>query len=644
MPQTFYIENDEEIISVIGRLRKSSEEENVFVFPKRALVLQSIVNLRLFQREAQKMGKRIVIVTQDESGKKLAEKAGVETQNYSDDFSKQTPHLELSRATPEVVAPLVSEVPNLSAKDIGSTDFYSAGGEAIVPSVPAAETGVTTGGVQTLRIRDASPQKQTSLNSLRSVDEITSGKMPASSPQMLRPSISLESPVPSAPLPNNSFSEREITQSGREERLKNFFSGTISNGQKNLPEKVVQKQVQMPLQKVATPKASVPVGSKKVGTIFFFLGGVSLLSLIGVALFLFLPKAKVHVIPHKVIQNIDLQFDGRSNSSTDPASLSVRLVEREERVSFTIPATGTSTSSNQKARGTVTLLNNFSSETQPLVATTRLESPEGKIFRLTEGVTIPGQKNGQPGTIEATVIADQAGSEYNIAPSTFTIPGFKGGAKYSKFSAVSNKAMLGGGNGSGSDVSVIAKVDIDKAESQAKEQAKQAYMEAIKGELSSGERVLEEGMEIVSQSKSALPLVGTAASSFDYEDTFKVRAFIFSEKTIEEKVSVQGEQNIGGVPFKPTNIVLTYGESAPNFSDGSVRIKTHALVTLESVIDKDRLTAGLLGKDAEEISVALESFPEVKKIQIDFKPQWFSAVVPKSKDRVTIFVEEGEEE
>src|SRR6185369_6351532 len=126
MPQTFYIENDEEIISVIGRLRKSSSEENYFVFPKRALVLQSIVNLRLFQREAQKLGKRIVVVTQDEAGKNLAEKAGVETQSYSDDFSR-APHIELS-AVPtekkEIISPSAANIPR--SQDIGSMDFYAA--------------------------------------------------------------------------------------------------------------------------------------------------------------------------------------------------------------------------------------------------------------------------------------------------------------------------------------------------------------------------------------------------------------------------------------------------------------------------------------------------------------------------------------
>ena len=64
MAQTFFIDSDEEIISVIGQLRKSSDPENYFVFPKRSLVLQSAVNLRLFQREAEKQGKKIIIVSQ----------------------------------------------------------------------------------------------------------------------------------------------------------------------------------------------------------------------------------------------------------------------------------------------------------------------------------------------------------------------------------------------------------------------------------------------------------------------------------------------------------------------------------------------------------------------------------------------------
>jgi hypothetical protein len=50
----------------------------------------------------------------------------------------------------------------------------------------------------------------------------------------------------------------------------------------------------------------------------------------------------------------------------------------------------------------------------------------------------------QPGAIEAEVIADQAGSDFNIDPTDFKIPGFSGGPKFDKFYAKSSKSFSGG--------------------------------------------------------------------------------------------------------------------------------------------------------------------------------------------------------
>jgi len=89
MPQTFYATQDEEILSIVGKLRSSELLENVFIIPKRALVLQSIVNLRMLAREAEKAGKQVVVVTQDENGRRLAEKAGLATRPYSEELSRE---------------------------------------------------------------------------------------------------------------------------------------------------------------------------------------------------------------------------------------------------------------------------------------------------------------------------------------------------------------------------------------------------------------------------------------------------------------------------------------------------------------------------------------------------------------------------
>ena len=55
------------------------------------------------------------------------------------------------------------------------------------------------------------------------------------------------------------------------------------------------------------------------------------------------------------------------------------------------PATGSSTVGT-KAVGALTIYNNYSAQAQILVATTRFQSPDGKIFHLVNKTTVPGAK------------------------------------------------------------------------------------------------------------------------------------------------------------------------------------------------------------------------------------------------------------
>lgn len=643
MPQTFYVENDEEIISVIGRLRRSPSQENFFVFPKRALVLQSIINLRLFGREAEKLGKKVVIVTQDEAGKVMAEKAGLAAEHYSDDPARQTKHLEL---TPSEEPKVVKRGGNESAmrfEDIGSNDFFAVPNAPAVlaaplqPTTPVPPTGQVG---QTLRIRNATPEKQTSLNSKRfSESGDVSRVAPISRPLPPQAAPSFSPPVQNFGRPAAEPDTREALQAGREERLKSFLSAGTAQ---SVPTK----------EPAVVPRVSAPSVTKSPATtvikakgIFLFFGVVSVLSLLGVAVFLFMPKAEVHVIPYRAVQTVDLQFEGRTDADmkSDSTVLPVRILEKEQTVRFSREATGTAPGIAQKARGTITITNAFSTDPQPLVATTRFESPEGKVYRLVEGVTVPGMKS-QPGTVEASVVADQTGIDYNIAATTFTIPGFKGSPKYDKFTGRSGKPMSGGSDGSGSkDQKTIAKSDLDQATTEALKNAKEGYLTQIAPELLPGEKVLEESIEIVPLKDALLPLAGTVASSFEYENAFRVRGFVFSEESIKQKILSREEEKVGGVPFRPVSVILSYGESLPDYEKQSVRLKTEAMVTSESVIDRERLLTAILGKDETGIDEALHSFPEINKLSIVFRPRWLTSTVPSAASRVVIMVDPGEE-
>ena len=76
MNKVIYLESDEEIISIIDRLKNISEEKVALVVPVGALIFSSAVNLKLLKEEARKQKKDISIVTTDGAGRNIASQLG----------------------------------------------------------------------------------------------------------------------------------------------------------------------------------------------------------------------------------------------------------------------------------------------------------------------------------------------------------------------------------------------------------------------------------------------------------------------------------------------------------------------------------------------------------------------------------------
>ncbi|MGH7241224.1 MAG: hypothetical protein ACREGB_02945, partial [Candidatus Saccharimonadales bacterium] len=62
---TIYIDIDDEITTIIEKVRSSSEKIVAMVLPKRATVLQSIVNMKLLKRSAENAQKSLVLITSE---------------------------------------------------------------------------------------------------------------------------------------------------------------------------------------------------------------------------------------------------------------------------------------------------------------------------------------------------------------------------------------------------------------------------------------------------------------------------------------------------------------------------------------------------------------------------------------------------
>jgi len=106
-----------------------------------------------------------------------------------------------------------------------------------------------------------------------------------------------------------------------------------------------------------------------------------------------------------------------------------RFVVVEKKLTQTFPATGTKNNGN-KASGTVTIYN-YTRSAKPLGlrAQTRLQAPDGQIFRLQDEVLIASASLGAggkliPGRAKIRVEAAEGGTQGNLAANTkFTIPG-----------------------------------------------------------------------------------------------------------------------------------------------------------------------------------------------------------------------------
>ncbi|MEK7171519.1 MAG: hypothetical protein AAB739_01285 [Patescibacteria group bacterium] len=72
-----YIEIDEEITHVFDKIKRLPVKNIAIVIPRRAIVLQSIINLKILKKKFDETGKKILIITTDPSGLQLCEKAGI---------------------------------------------------------------------------------------------------------------------------------------------------------------------------------------------------------------------------------------------------------------------------------------------------------------------------------------------------------------------------------------------------------------------------------------------------------------------------------------------------------------------------------------------------------------------------------------
>jgi len=281
------------------------------------------------------------------------------------------------------------------------------------------------------------------------------------------------------------------------------------------------------------------------------------------------------------------------------------------------------------ATGMVTL-HNEANYNQPLVVTTRLLTPEGILFRMSEGKVVPAQS-----TMEVKVYADEAGRASEIGPSQFTIPGLRE-AKQDIIYATSDSPMVGGIR----MIGVLGEQDWANAEKElvaALEELGKEELEVDYPDLDGVYKLVE--YEITSNSE-----IGDELEEFELTGTATVVAVFYNPaevknlvKTELDKRLISNDELLASNGETPTVSLLDYDLEEET---ASLNIHCSGLVSLNPE-SKQLQKMIFYGKTRDEVRRYLLSLDHVHGVEIDFNPAWMQTV-PHVPEHVTIVVKNVE--
>jgi len=369
----------------------------------------------------------------------------------------------------------------------------------------------------------------------------------------------------------------------------------------------------------------------------------ALVVLLGIAVYLtieFLPKAEIKVITEKTEWSyVDSVAADKNLTKIDISQKQIpaEVFSTKKNFNFSFPATGKKLV-EQKAGGKITIYNAYSSDPQILVANTRFSTPDAKIFRLEQKIVVPGAKivEGKiiSSSIEAKVIADQPGPQYNIGPvSHFSIPGFQGTAKYQGFYASSQESMTGGFIG---DKAFPTEEDIKKAREKAVKDLKD-YIDSFLSLQIPPEFKTIEGSRQFNILKEEVNKEVDEKGNFTVFLEGESLNIAFRESDLKDLLENIVQEGLG-VNFRIKSYKLEYGVGRPDFRQGRISFAINFQGVFEEPFDVESFKQKALNKNEKELKTLVSTLPNIQKITISFWPFWVKRV-PDDLKRVKVEVE-----
>lgn len=355
------------------------------------------------------------------------------------------------------------------------------------------------------------------------------------------------------------------------------------------------------------------------------------------ALSVLFTSATVEVTPRVGKITLDeLLTAGKDPIDSKALSFEMAVLEGEESMSV---------SSTEKeyvereARGMVRIFNNHSSSDQNLLIDTRLETPDGLIYKTVKAVKVPGQKvvDGKtvPGSVDVEIYAESPGEEYNKEEADFKIFGFKGSPKYDTFYARTVAPIEGGMKG---ETYIIGDGEDDAQKDSLKESLKTKLLSEARAELPE-DFVIYNNAVILDYDLAEIDS-GDGDGEVMLKQSGTLYAFVFKKENLTrnlvKKLVSDYDNNRVYIPELETISVelMSASEINPNKVDTiSLSVKDEATVIWE--VDDNSVKESLAGIKKRKFESVMGEFKNIDKAWLSVKPFWKNSV-PEKLDQIKI--------
>ncbi len=376
-------------------------------------------------------------------------------------------------------------------------------------------------------------------------------------------------------------------------------------------------------------------------TIFFILAGSGLA--LGVFLILSSSFSRVLVKVATTRKDINLSEVAFLNKDGSGGGIKYQVMLLKTTESAKVHITGVKVIS-KSATGIATIYNSYSSAPQNLVSGTRLETKDGKIYKIEKPVIVPGTTvvGGKviPGSINISVRASSSGANYNIPPSDFTIPGFAGNPKYLKIYAKSKEDITGGFSG---EIKTVTQSDLQEARSKLKNAigqklTKDAFTQVPKGFL------LYEDATVINFADNSIDnssLVGDEEGGMNLKVTGTLSAIIISSDDLKKFIvdkklgDLKGDTKVIISNLDKITLTILNKDKINLNSNINILVKFSGNLPIIWDFDEKIFKSRLLGIKKSKYQDVLRDFNMIEKAEATLSPSW-ALYFPSSLKRIEI--------